>query len=46
MSTTAEGPELRAAKRLLDLATNHDFAFQRVTPDLRLAAGRASGPRR
>jgi hypothetical protein len=32
MTTTAEGPELRAAKQLLDLATNHGFAFQRVAP--------------
>lgn len=32
MSTTADGPELRAAKRLLDLATSQGFAFQRVAP--------------
>ncbi|MGH3875274.1 MAG: hypothetical protein ACRDSR_27895 [Pseudonocardiaceae bacterium] len=32
MNATAEGPELRAAKRLLDLATNQGFAFQRVAP--------------
>ncbi len=32
MTTPAEGPELTAAKRLLDLAKNHGFAFQRVAP--------------
>lgn len=31
-TTAAEGPELTAAKRLLDLAKNHGFAFQRVAP--------------
>jgi hypothetical protein len=34
MSATAEGPELRAAKRLLDLAKSQGFAFQRVAPGL------------
>jgi hypothetical protein len=32
MSTTADGPELTAAKRLLDLAKSHGFAFQRLAP--------------
>ncbi|MGH3764421.1 MAG: hypothetical protein ACRDS0_33205 [Pseudonocardiaceae bacterium] len=32
MSAAADGPELRAAKRLLDLATSQGFAFQRVAP--------------
>jgi hypothetical protein len=32
MTTVAEGPELRAAKRLLDLVKNQGFAFQRVAP--------------
>jgi hypothetical protein len=32
MSTAADGPELRTAKRLLDLATSQGFAFQRVAP--------------
>ena len=32
MTTTGGGPELRAAKRLLDLAKNHGFAFQRLAP--------------
>jgi hypothetical protein len=30
MNAIAEGPELTAAKRLLDLAKNQGFAFQRV----------------
>lgn len=32
MSTAADGPELTAAKRLLDLATSQGFAFQRIAP--------------
>ncbi|MGH3768073.1 MAG: hypothetical protein ACRDTX_23485 [Pseudonocardiaceae bacterium] len=32
MNAAADGPELRAAKRLLDLATSQGFAFQRVAP--------------
>lgn len=32
MTTAAEGPEPRAAKRLLDLAKNQGFTFQRVAP--------------
>ena len=32
MTPIAEGPELRAAKRLLDLAKNQGFAFQRIAP--------------
>ncbi|MGH3845665.1 MAG: hypothetical protein ACRDS0_30190 [Pseudonocardiaceae bacterium] len=32
MSTTAESPELTAAKRLLDLAKSQGFSFQRVAP--------------
>jgi hypothetical protein len=32
MSAAADGPELTAAKRLLDLAKSQGFAFQRVTP--------------
>lgn len=32
MSAAAEGPELTAAKRLLDLAKSQGFAFQRVAP--------------
>ena len=32
MNAAADGPELRAAKRLLDLAKNQGFAFQRVAP--------------
>jgi hypothetical protein len=30
--STAEGPQLRAAKRLLDLAKNQGFTFQRIAP--------------
>src|SRR5262245_26549752 len=42
MTTVAEGPELRAAKRLLDLAKNQSFAFQRIAsgPDGPLFARR------
>jgi hypothetical protein len=29
---SADGPQLRAAKRLLDLAKRQGFAFQRVAP--------------
>jgi len=32
MSTVADGPELTAGKRLLDLAKNQGFTFQRVAP--------------
>jgi hypothetical protein len=32
MSAVAEGTELRAAKRLLDLAKGQGFAFQRIAP--------------
>lgn len=32
MTAAADGPELRAAKRLLDLATSQGFTFQRVAP--------------
>jgi hypothetical protein len=32
MNATAGDSELRAAKRLLDLAKSHGFAFQRVAP--------------
>jgi hypothetical protein len=32
MNTTAESPQLVAAKRLLDLAKNQGFAFQRIAP--------------
>lgn len=32
MTPVAEGPELRAAKRLLDLAKNQGFTFQRIAP--------------
>jgi hypothetical protein len=30
--STAKGPQLRAAKRLLDLARNQGFTFQRIAP--------------
>jgi hypothetical protein len=33
MSAAADGPDLRAAKRLLDLAKSQGFAFERVAPD-------------
>jgi hypothetical protein len=29
---SADGPQLRAAKRLLDLAKDQGFAFQRIVP--------------
>jgi hypothetical protein len=32
VTPVAEGPELRAAKGLLDLAKNQGFAFQRIAP--------------
>jgi len=32
MNAAAEGTELRTAKRLLDLAQNQGFAFQRIAP--------------
>ena len=32
MNAAADGPELRAAKRLLDLAKSQGFAFQRIAP--------------
>jgi hypothetical protein len=32
MSAAADGPELRAAKQLMDLAKSQGFAFQRVAP--------------
>lgn len=32
MSIAADGPELTAAKRLLDLVKSQGFAFQRVAP--------------
>lgn len=32
MSATTDGPKLRTAKWLLDLAKNQGFAFQRVAP--------------
>jgi hypothetical protein len=32
MNATADDPQLRAAKRLLDLAKSQGFTFQRVAP--------------
>lgn len=34
MNAAGDGPELAAAKRLLDLAKSQGFAFQRVAPSV------------